>query len=199
MAARLRHARNADRGTRRIEADATRKLALPVRAVRVRLSAHITLLDYSRTMLAQNGPGERLGGATRGLLAAFALALLVILVVARRLEPDPRGYGTHERLGLWPCAFRATTGRPCPTCGMTTSFAWFVRSEPVRSWRANPAGSLLAPTSMILIPWLLLVSARGSPAPFRSLEQPLVVLAVAIVALTLVSWTVRMTFGGSLG
>ena len=80
---------------------------------------------------------------------------------------------------------------------MTTSFAWFVRVEPVRSWRANPAGSLLAPTCMILIPWLLLVSARGDPAPFRSLEQPLVALAVAIVALTLVSWTVRMTFGGS--
>ncbi len=80
---------------------------------------------------------------------------------------------------------------------MTTSFAWFTRLEPARSWRANPAGSLLAPTCLALIPWLLLASARGRPAPFRSLEQPLVVLAVAVVALTLISWTVRMTFGGS--
>jgi hypothetical protein len=181
----------------RIESHGSRELGLPVGAVRVRLSAHITLSDRSRTMISQVGTVERLGWATRGLLLAFALALLSMLVVARRLEPDPRGFGTHERLGLWPCAFRATTGRPCPTCGMTTSFAWFVRVEPVRSWRANPAGSLLAPTCLILIPWLSLVSARGNPAPFRTLEQPLVALAVAIVALTLVSWTVRMTFGGS--
>ena len=79
---------------------------------------------------------------------------------------------------------------------MTTSFAWFVRGELARSWRANPAGSLLAPTVLVLIPWLLLVSARGRPWPFRTLEQPLVGLAVAVVALTLISWTVRMTLGG---
>jgi len=158
---------------------------------------HITLSDHSRTMILQDGTVDRLGWGTRGLLVAFALVLLAMLVVARRLEPDPRGYGTHERLGLWPCAFKATTGRPCPSCGMTTSFAWFTRLEPARSWRANPAGSLLAPTCLALIPWLLLASARGRPAPFRSLEQPLVVLAVAVVALTLISWTVRMTFGGS--
>ncbi|WP_435005302.1 DUF2752 domain-containing protein [Tundrisphaera lichenicola] len=143
------------------------------------------------------GSVDRLGGATRGLLVVFALAVLSMLVVARRLDPDPRGYGTHERLGLWPCAFKANTGRPCPSCGMTTSFAWFVRAEPVRAWGANPAGCLLAATCFVLIPWLLYVSARGRPAPFRTLEQPLVALAVATVALTVLSWTVRMTLGGS--
>ena len=172
-------------------------MILPAGPAPGNVSAHITLADNSRTMIPQDGTGDRLGRATRVLLVAFALALLSMLVVARRLEPDQRGYGTHERLGLWPCAFRATTGRPCPTCGMTTSFAWFARAKPVRSWRANPAGSLLAPTCLALIPWLLLASARGRPAPFRSLEQPLVVLAVASVALTVVSWTVRMTLGGS--
>ncbi len=79
---------------------------------------------------------------------------------------------------------------------MTTSFAWFVRGDLSRSWGANPAGGLLAPTCLILIPWLLAGSARGRPAPFRALEQPLVVLAVAVVALTLLSWTFRMTLGG---
>src|SRR6185312_12826777 len=78
-----------------------------------------------RTMIAQDRTSERLGKATRAWLAAFALALASMLVVARGLEPDPRGFGTHTQLGLWPCAFRATTGRSCPTCGMTTSFAWF--------------------------------------------------------------------------
>ena len=147
-------------------------------------------------MIAPDGTSERLGRATRALLAAFALALASILVVARGLEPDPRGFGTHTQLGLWPCAFRATTGRACPTCGMTTSFAWFARGDVTRAWRANPAGSLLGPICLAMIPWLLLASARGRPWPFRALERPLVGLSVAVVALTLISWTVRMTLGG---
>jgi Protein of unknown function (DUF2752) len=149
---------------------------------------HITLSDNPRTMIAPDGTDERLSRPTR--------ALATVLVVARGLEPDPRGFGTHTQLGLWPCSFKVTTGRPCPTCGMTTSFAWFARGELARSWGANPAGSLLAPTFLALIPWLLLASVRARPWPFRELEQPLVRLAVAVVALTLISWTVRMTLGG---
>lgn len=147
-------------------------------------------------MIAWEGTSERLGRTTRVLLATFALGLSLVLAVASRLEPDPRGFGTHTQLGLLPCGFLATTGHPCPTCGMTTSFAWFARLDLLRSWRANPAGSLLAPTCLLMIPWLLSVSARGRPWPFRTLEQPLVGLAVAVVALTVVSWTVRMTLGG---
>jgi Protein of unknown function (DUF2752) len=147
-------------------------------------------------MIAPDGSVERLGRSTRALLAAFALGLVAVFVVARGLTPDPRGFGTHTQLGLWPCAFKATTGRPCPTCGMTTSFAWFARVELARSWGANPAGVPLASTCLILIPWLLLASARATPWPFRTLENPLVGLSVAVVALTLISWTVRMTLGG---
>jgi len=150
----------------------------------------------SRTMSLQVGLSERLGRMPRILLAAWALALVVLLLVARRLDPDPRGFGTHTQLGLPPCAFLATTGRPCPTCGMTTSFAWFAQGDLASSWRANPAGSLLASTCLALVPWLLTASARGRPAPFRSWEVPLVGLAVAVVALTVLSWTVRMTLGG---
>ncbi len=139
---------------------------------------------------------ERLGRMPRVFLAAGALTLVVVFLVARRLEPDPRGFGTHTQLGLPPCAFQGSTGRPCPTCGMTTSFAWFVRGDLVRSWRANPAGSLLAPTCLVLVPWFLAASVRGRPSPFRSWEIPLVGLAVAVVALTVLSWTVRMTLGG---
>jgi hypothetical protein len=79
---------------------------------------------------------------------------------------------------------------------MTTSFAWFVRANFVQSWRANPAGSLIAPTSLLMIPWLLFVAIRGRPWPFRTLEQPLVGLSVAVVALTLIGWSVLMTMGG---
>ena len=147
-------------------------------------------------MIAPVGTDDRLGRPTRGLLAAFALGLVAVLVVARGLSPDPRGFGTHTQLGLWPCAFKAMTGRPCPTCGMTTSFAWFARAELSRSWGANPAGVGLASICLVLIPWLLTTSARGRPWPFRTIESPLVGLSVAVVALTLISWTIRMTIGG---
>ena len=136
-----------------------------------------------------------LGWPTRRALVLAALGLVGVLGVARQLEPDPRGFGTHTQLGLAPCAFALVTGHPCPTCGMTTSFAWFARGRFDRSWRANPAGSVLALTCVALVPWLLAGAARGRPPGFRSLDRPLIGLVVATVALSLVSWTLRLLLG----
>ena len=136
-----------------------------------------------------------LGWPTRRALVLAALGLVGVLGVARRLEPDPRGFGTHTQLGLAPCAFALVTGHRCPTCGMTTSFAWFARGRFDRSWRANPAGSVLALTCVALIPWLLAGAARGRPPGFRSLDRPLIGLVVATLALSLVSWTLRLLLG----
>jgi hypothetical protein len=138
----------------------------------------------------------RLGRWTRLGLIAMALALAAVLGVARWLEPDPRGYGTHLQLGLAPCGFFRMTGRPCPTCGMTTAFAWVARGRLDRAWRANPAGCLLAPACAALIPWLVAGAARGRPCGTRSVDAPLMALAVVAVGLSLVAWTVRVLLGG---
>jgi hypothetical protein len=124
-----------------------------------------------------------------------ALGLAAVLGMARWLEPDPRGYGTHTQLGLLPCMFFQVTGYRCPSCGMTTAFAWLVRGRLDRSWQANPAGCLLALTSAVLIPWLLAGAARGRPIGCRSLETPLIALAVTAAALSLLSWTIRLYLG----
>jgi hypothetical protein len=125
-------------------------------------------------------------------LVAAALGSAGVLGLAGWLEPDPRGFGTHEQLGLRPCAFAQLTGELCPTCGMTTAFAWSVRGRFLSAWRANPAGSLLAPTCAALIPWLLVSAVIGRPWGCRSLDQPLILLVVATVAFSLLAWTFRL-------
>ena len=141
------------------------------------------------------GEPARLTRSTRSLLALAALGLMLVFGIARWLEPDPRGYGTHTQLGLSPCAFVLVTGQRCPTCGMTTSFAWFARGRFDRSWRANPAGSVLAPTCVVLIPWLLAGAARGRPVGFRTLDRPLIGLVTATVVVSLVFWSIRLILG----
>jgi hypothetical protein len=136
-----------------------------------------------------------LPGSTRRGLVVLALGLAALFAVANRLDPDPRGYGTHTQLGLPPCHFAWVTGRPCPSCGMTTAFAWFVRGRFGRSWQANPAGCLLAAADVALIPWLLLAAAAGRPVGTRSVERPLVGVVVGILGVALISWTVRLLFG----
>lgn len=134
--------------------------------------------------------------ARMGLLA-LALFLLSTLAVATRLEPDARGRGTHTQLGLPPCGFLAVTGKPCPTCGMTTAFAWFVRGRYDRTLRSNLAGGFLAPATLSLGIWCLATAGRGRSVGFRSVETPLVAYVFAASAVTALSWTIRMILGGS--
>ena len=136
---------------------------------------------------------QHLGWLSRGLLVVAAVLLAGVLGLARALVPDPRGYGTHTQLGLRPCAFATLSGRLCPTCGMTTAYAWFVRGRIDRSWRANPAGCLLAVLSIPLMIWLLSCAARAEPLGFRSLSGPVMGLLLAGCMLSLASWLIRWT------
>ena len=154
-------------------------------------------MDPRRDVERRELPG-RLDRSTRWGMTLGAAGLAAVLGVARWLEPDPRGFGTHTQLGLAPCLFARVTGYGCPSCGMTTAFAWFARGRLDRSWQANPVGALLAPTCVALIPWLLAGAARGRPVGTRSLERPLIGLVVAAVALSLLSWTFRLLLGRAL-
>src|SRR5262249_5523286 len=126
-----------------------------------------------------------------GLLVAAA-GWAGLLGLARRLEPDPRGFGTHTQLGLRPCAFAVMTGRLCPTCGMTTAFAWFMRGRIDHSWQANPAGCVLALLSVPVIVWLIGSAARNEPVGFSTLSGPLTGLLMAGFVLCFAFWLVRL-------
>jgi len=142
-------------------------------------------------------PTTRLGAWTRIGLAGIGIGLVAVLGLARSLEPDPRGFGTHEQLGLRPCAFRSSAGVSCPSCGMTTAFSEAVRGRLGRSWRANPAGCLIAAASPLLAAWLFGTAASGRTRSTRSVWGPPAGAAVAAVAAGLLAWCVRIYWQGS--
>ncbi|MFT7484207.1 MAG: hypothetical protein ACI9F9_000047 [Candidatus Paceibacteria bacterium] len=89
-------------------------------------------------------PPPRGRGLHRAVLGALLLSSASLVVLARTLEPDPRGFGTHEQLGFDPCQMLAATGVPCPGCGVTTSITLALRGRVVDSFMAQPLGLALA-------------------------------------------------------
>ncbi len=85
-----------------------------------------------------------IGGRQRVLAGLVAGLLLAWLLVGAALLPDPSGMGTHRQLGLPPCGWIVAFNRPCPTCGMTTSFASAVHGQFGDSLRAQPFATGLA-------------------------------------------------------
>ncbi|MEP7270019.1 MAG: DUF2752 domain-containing protein [Acidobacteriota bacterium] len=84
--------------------------------------------------------------------SCLALGASAILVTARLLEPSPSGVGTHQQLGLPPCVFLKLTGLPCPSCGLTTSFAHAARFEFGAALSTQPFGFLLFVAICLSIP-----------------------------------------------
>src|SRR4051794_23426087 len=148
----------------------------------------------------QERSGYPLGGKARVTLGAWSLLLLCGFVVAACLEPDPRGYGTHEALGLPPCTFKELLGIPCPSCGMTTSVASFVRGRFFDAARANCGGFVLAILGLAQIPWCW---ASIYSKRLWAIERPaaaLVWVLTVVCGTTVFQWLIRpfYDFGYSL-
>ncbi len=76
---------------------------------------------------------------------AFLVGLAVVTWVSALLvepRPDEWSYLFGHRIGDT-CAWIQLTGQPCPSCGMTRSFAHAARLHLVRSWLYNPGGLTL--------------------------------------------------------
>ncbi|MCY2965112.1 MAG: DUF2752 domain-containing protein [Planctomycetota bacterium] len=128
----------------------------------------------------------------RWLLVTLALLFLAGFGLARSLEPDPRGFGTHQRLGLPPCTTRALWNLPCPGCGMTTSFAHFTRGQLLPAMRANLAGVLLAIVCAAAIPWCLWSAWQGRMWRVEEPSQSLMWLLLALMGAALLEWGLRL-------
>ena len=56
------------------------------------------------------------------------------------LSPDKSGHGTHQQLGLPPCPSVLLFDRPCPGCGLTTSWTAFIHGNFAEAFHAHPLG-----------------------------------------------------------
>ncbi|MBI3408388.1 MAG: DUF2752 domain-containing protein [Planctomycetes bacterium] len=137
---------------------------------------------------------RRLALWVRLALVGIALGLVVVFGIALRLNPNQGDRvwlnETHTQLGLPDCTFKSLTGLPCPSCGMTTSFAWLVRGNVWNSLRANFVGTLLALVALAYIPWGFLSAAKGRLLGIGYWDVWLIRLVLGFFVLMFVRWGV---------
>lgn len=176
------------------------KWASEEKNVRGRLLFNSSHTGTSRMSTTVSEPGEKdaeavsgviLSRSERAFLFSLAFGIVSVMTIAMWLTPDPRGFGTHLQLGLPECGFRSATGMNCPHCGMTTSFALFVRGQWHRSFLVNPAGLILALSAVVLCPWFLTVAIRGHWIGLRSPGMFFVYSFAGWVLLSLILWLLR--------
>jgi uncharacterized protein DUF2752 len=141
----------------------------------------------------------RLPPAARLVALGMALACLTVLCVAAWATPNPSGVGTHaSSLHMQPCHFLQTTGLPCPGCGMTTSFAWFVRGKLVAAVYVQPMGAALAALSAMAVWAGLYVALTGRPVYrlFRLLPGRYYLLPLLALGLAAWGWKILLRLNG---
>ncbi len=142
-------------------------------------------------------PDPRLKRGVRLGLAAVAVTLAAVFGVAVYLNPygpdgAARTMATHTQLGLPSCNMVSLTGKPCPTCGMTTSFALLVRGDVRASLAANWVGTVTALAWAAMLVWAVASLIAGRLwfiRPGRG-ELALTVAVAAFLVLALGRWAV---------
>lgn len=86
------------------------------------------------------------------------------------------------------CPLRATTGIPCPFCGMTRAVTSAVRGDITASLRYNPGGIVLVVLAIVVLVAPLLLRGR---APSRAMLR---VPVVALVAGASALWVWNVAF-----
>ncbi len=134
----------------------------------------------------------RLAWWLRGGIVLFALVWIGVFAIGWSLDPYEHGRArlmeTHTQLGLQPCTFNTLAGFPCPSCGMTTSFALFVRGDLANSLRANFAGTLLAGIGTVYVVWGLATAWLGRWAWIRDPEPWLLRCIILFVSAMMIRW-----------
>jgi hypothetical protein len=113
-----------------------------------------------------------------GIPEAFALVAGISFLVARFVPV----LAFHSA-----CPFRALTGLPCASCGMTHAFVALAWGDAAGAWSASPLGALLAGGAWLYAVLDLLRVAAGIPWP-RLPEKAWRAMAVGLVGAAAINW-----------
>ncbi len=122
---------------------------------------------------------------------------LAVTGVGAWLTPSVDGHGTHQKLGLPPCPSVLLFNRPCPGCGMTTSWSAFIHGNFGLSFHAHPLG----PFTYLLftaVAWLGLYGFAKNTrvkTELRSFSWTLSAAAAVFVAFGFIRMAVTPNFG----
>ena len=125
-------------------------------------------------------------------MASWCLFLISGFCLAVWLNPDSRGFGTHQQLGLPACSFQTSFGVPCPSCGMTTSFSHFVRGQWLRSLQASTTAFVLALVCASMVPWCLASLQKKHLWKVDRPDTALLILMGCLYLVAGVEWVVRL-------
>ena len=131
----------------------------------------------------------------RAIWLAIAAAAVTVLALAATLEPDARGHGTHEQLGLPPCGFFALTGAPCPACELTTAFAYLARADLFGALSANAGAIPLFALTLAAVPFAALGAVTGRRFELLARSRAASRAALVVVVALLLAWVVRVCPG----
>lgn len=142
----------------------------------------------------RNRRPRRLALYVRILLAAMAVGFTAIIVIALCLNPykgdgEAKTMETHTQLGLPKCSSVQMFGKPCPACGMTTSFALLTHGDVVNSMKANWVGTLMCAVIILLTPWLLVSAFRGRLLWVRNGELFSTIILAGLLLLMMGRWS----------
>lgn len=122
----------------------------------------------------------------------IALGIAGVFAIALWLDPYQDGRvwleETHRQLGMRPCTVKAQFGIPCPSCGMTSSFALLAHGDVLNALRANFAGVLLAIFLAIFAVWGILCSLRGKVVGIRDPFVAIFRFSVIFFCLMMARW-----------
>ena len=147
----------------------------------------------------RNRRSPKLAKWVRALLVVMALGFVGVMAAAAYIHPygtDEHGHevaktsATHTQLGMEPCNMVVLTGKPCPACGMTTSFSLLVHGDVPNSLRANWVGTLMAIWWFALIPWGFASAYRGRLLFIRNGEMWMTVALTIVLTLMVARWAV---------
>ena len=146
----------------------------------------------SMEVATESGEERRRTAGHWMFLVLSAGSVVGLVVLALFLEPDPRGVGTHEQLGLRACSTMELWNFPCPGCGVTTSATLALQGRFLESLRNQPFGIVAVLAVLAFFPFAFATHFRGRDVVDELVRIRASRWAIALLALMALAWLYKI-------